>query len=612
MEKRKQFYKKTSESCQRQISLLSKRIHIYGTIRLILFLSWFITLYWFSDKGWAVWALITLMFAIPFIILMVSHTRLYAKRKWKETLMQLCEDELKGLNYDFSAFDGATEKRQGGHSFSVDLDLFGDRSFFQSINRTTTYNGSERLSEWLLQPLTDKKTILYRQEAVKELAKRVSLRQAFYVEGSLKPGKKEDYKRLDDLVDTPAYFSKSRLWKLLIWVFPIAWTGLFLGVFIGLIDVAILSIAVVAAMVIAYSKAKKTVELHNQVNKLEHLLATYATLIQLIENTSFDSLLLKTQQERLLQTGKTSVAIRRLSRAIGALDQRFSAAGLLLQIFTLRDVRTTIRIEKWMKIHKTEMPEWFDSLAIFDALNSMGGFYFNHPDYIFPEIAENYFILEGKQLGHPLMNRSTCIRNDISISKSPWFLIVTGANMAGKSTYLRTIGVNHILACCGMPVWADSLTVYPAALVTSLRTSDDLMNNESYFFAELKRLKMIIDRLQAGEKLFIILDEILKGTNSIDKQKGSLALMKQLVRLNSCGIIATHDLVLGKLEQEFPEQIRNFRFEADITDNELTFSYRLRPGIAQNMNACFLMQKMGITVDSTASPESFSDLVEKK
>jgi DNA mismatch repair ATPase MutS len=296
-------------------------------------------------------------------------------------------------------------------------------------------------------------------------------------------------------------------------------------------------------------------------------------------------------------SGNASLAIRRLSRAIGALDQRFSAAGLLLQIFTLRDIRTSIRIEKWMHIHKKEMPAWLDTLTYFDALNSMGGFCFNHPDYIFPEIADHYFRMEGKQLGHPLMNRNTCVRNDISILKNPWFLIVTGANMAGKSTYLRTVGINYILACCGMPVWAESLTVFPAALVTSLRTSDDLMKNESYFFAELKRLKMVIDRLESGERLFIILDEILKGTNSIDKQKGSLALMKQLIRLNACGIIATHDLILGSLEKEFPEQIRNYRFEADITNNELTFSYTLRPGIAQNMNACFLMQKMGITVD---------------
>ena len=166
--------------------------------------------------------------------------------------------------------------------------------------------------------------------------------------------------------------------------------------------------------------------------------------------------------------------------------------------------------------------------------------------------------------------------------------------MAGKSTFLRTVGVNFLLTCVGLPVYAESLSVYPAQLVTSLRTADSLVANESYFYAELKRLKMIIDRLNAGEQLLILLDEILKGTNSVDKQKGSLALVKQLIRKNTCGIIATHDLLLGSLSDVFPGRVQNKRFEADIIGDELTFTYQLRDGIAQNMNATFLMQKMGI------------------
>ncbi|MDD4516159.1 MutS family DNA mismatch repair protein [Massilibacteroides sp.] len=596
MEKIYQFYNEKHNACKREVAQLSRRIHLYGTIRLILFIGLFITLYIFSNSDWQVWALITTLFTIPFVLLMVYHTHLYNQRKWKETLLLLCENELKGLDYDFNAFDGSTDKVNSGHSFSIDLDLFGDRSFFQSINRTSTYIGNERLAEWLLEPLNDKQKIIERQQAIQELSSLTSFRQNFYVEGSLKPGKKEDYKRLSELTDTLSYFSDSLLWKILLWAFPIVWTALIIAVIIGLIDVSILSFAIVLSMVIAYSQAKKTTLLHNQVNKLENLFVTYSSLIHLIEDTPFKSALLNCQKERFGTETKASLAIRRLSRAIGALDQRLSAAGLILQIFTLRDVRTSIRIERWMQVYKDKMPLWFDALATVDALNSMGGFGFNHPGYIYPEIADNYFKMEGKQLGHPLMNREKCVKNDISIKETPSFLIITGANMAGKSTYLRTVGLNHVLACCGMPVCAESLTIYPAKLVTSLRTSDDLMSNESYFFAELKRLKMIIDRLQSGEKLFIILDEILKGTNSVDKQKGSLALMKQLVKLDSCGIIATHDLVLGTLADEFPKQISNFRFEADITNNELTFSYLLRPGIAQNMNACFLMQKMGITI----------------
>ena len=168
--------------------------------------------------------------------------------------------------------------------------------------------------------------------------------------------------------------------------------------------------------------------------------------------------------------------------------------------------------------------------------------------------------------------------------------------MAGKSTYLRTVGINYLLACIGAPGWAKQMEIYPARLVTSLRTSDSLTDNESYFFAELKRLKLIIDKLEAGEELFIILDEILKGTNSMDKQKGSFALIKQFMNMNTNGIIATHDLLLGTLIESFPQNIRNYCFEADITNNELTFSYQMRNGVAQNMNACFLMKKMGIAV----------------
>ena len=194
------------------------------------------------------------------------------------------------------------------------------------------------------------------------------------------------------------------------------------------------------------------------------------------------------------------------------------------------------------------------------------------------------------------MPPAQCVKNDALIPSRPYFLIITGANMAGKSTYLRTIGTNYLLACIGAPACCDALTLYPARLVTSLRTSDSLSDNESYFFAELKRLKRIIDMLNNGKELFIILDEILKGTNSTDKQKGSFDLIRQFMHLDTNGIIATHDLLLSRLAEQFPGNIRNYCFEADIKDNELTFSYRLREGTAQNMNACFLMKKMGIII----------------
>ena len=266
----------------------------------------------------------------------------------------------------------------------------------------------------------------------------------------------------------------------------------------------------------------------------------------------------------------------------------------MLNLLYMRDTRQAIKLERWQQKHSGQLKEWFDALGFFDAFCSFGAFAFNHPDYTCPVVTDNCFEMEGKALGHPLIHRDKCVCNDVHIPKSKYFLIVTGANMAGKSTYLRTVGVNFLFACMGLPVYAESLTVYPARLVTSLRTADSLVSNESYFFAELKRLKMIIDRLDAGEELLIILDEILKGTNSVDKQKGSIALVKQLISKNTCGIIATHDLLLGSLSDMFPEHVHNKRFEADINGDELTFTYQLRDGIAQNMNATFLMKKMGI------------------
>lgn len=239
--------------------------------------------------------------------------------------------------------------------------------------------------------------------------------------------------------------------------------------------------------------------------------------------------------------------------------------------------------------------QWFSALSELDALISLGAFTFNNPDYIFPEITSDTFCFESEALGHPLIPREKCVKNDVKISGTPYFMIITGANMAGKSTYLRTIGVNHLLASIGAPVCAQTFRFSSGKLLTNLRTADSLVNNESYFFAELKRLKMIINRLQAQEEgLFIILDEILKGTNSEDKQKGSFALMQRFIKLGGNGIIATHDLALGTLEMEFPQAIKNYHFDADISNDALSFTYQIHKGIARNMNASFLMKKMGI------------------
>lgn len=591
------YYQELIHTLSTEKNQVNRKIHIIGTIRLLLAIGALLMLYGFHQEGWHIIMGIILLFGLPFIGLMIFHNRLFFRRKYIDTQSELLVNEQKGLDLDYQAFDGGSEFIEGEHSFSLDLDLFGNKSLFQAINRTVTVEGKKRLATWLKQPLDQKNNIYQRQEAIQELSKQPEQFQSFYTNGKMTQEESNSLHKMEDLTQESSFFSQSSFWKIMIWIIPSGWVLLAIRSVMAGIAEKWFGIYAAFSFVIAYWRAKEVNRLYQSVDKMELIFKGYANLIKCIEEREFSSPLLQQLKQCFKRNNlSASESLKQLSHHIGALNQRFSLAGVLLNLFCLRDIRHAIALERWRQQHQSNMLSWIETLGTFDAFYSLGNFAFNHPKYTYPEIADAYFQMQGKGLGHPLMKPNICVTNDIDIPQKPWFLIITGANMAGKSTYLRTIGVNYLLACTGSPVCAEKLVVYPAHLVTSLRTSDSLSENESYFFAELKRLKMIIDRLQTGEKLFIILDEILKGTNSIDKQKGSLALMKQLVANQSCGIIATHDLVLGTLEQEFPEQIKNYCFEADIQNDELSFSYRMRPGIAQNMNACFLMKKMGITV----------------
>jgi DNA mismatch repair ATPase MutS len=294
--------------------------------------------------------------------------------------------------------------------------------------------------------------------------------------------------------------------------------------------------------------------------------------------------------------GLPSEATRKLSAILDAFDTRNNIlVAFFLNFLFLWDIIQVIRTEKWQALHREELPRWLETLAGTDAICSLANFHFNHPASIFPEINDDGILLTAKSLGHPLVPGESRVDNPASIPGWRHFTIVTGANMAGKSTYLRTVGVSLVMAMAGSAVIAEEMAFHPARLVTSIRTKDSLQKNESYFYAELKRLKYIMERLQQGEKLVILLDEILKGTNSRDKQSGSIALLEKLLRYDASGLVATHDLALGELEKKYPDKIVNKSFEVVIENDLLVFDYKLKDGIARQMNATFLMKKMGIT-----------------
>lgn len=589
------FYQNIIDKEKKKLHPLKKKIFIVAILRLLVVLFSIILCYLNWNNRIHVGTII-LISLLAFILLLKFHNKLFYKKKYSLTLIKIANNEYKALHYDFTPFDGAPEYIQTEHSFSYDLDLFGDRSLFQSINRSITSFGKEYLAHLFLSPYLDKSTILENQESIRELAAKQEWINHFRVLGSLNRNTNEGRFNVNTMFNDKYLLYKQRFWEIMIYLIPAFYIGLsILCAFQLASTLYFIPLWILTFSINAFSQ-KHVSQIVDTVSKKSDKLSTYSSLFKAIEKQNFESNLLKNYQGALKKSTAASAAIDKLNRYCSQLNMGMAYPMVLLFNPVLCwGVRYAIKIERWTETYRTHLPYWFDTLAHFDAWNSLSTFAYTHPDYCYPKINTKHFIFEGKELGHPLLDRSLCITNDVTIAREKYFLVITGANMAGKSTFLRTIGVNHVLACIGAPVYAHSLEVFPGNLVTNLRTTDSLADHESYFFSELKRLKMIIDRLHSGEHLFIILDEILKGTNSEDKQKGSIALMKQLISLNGNGIIATHDLVLGTLEQNYPKNVKNYSFEAEIINDELFFDYKIKEGMAKNMNATFLMKKMGIT-----------------
>jgi DNA mismatch repair ATPase MutS len=315
-----------------------------------------------------------------------------------------------------------------------------------------------------------------------------------------------------------------------------------------------------------------------------------------IEQKTFRSALMAELKQKLQHNNESAGSIiRNLQKILHEFEYRQNIlVGFTLNSLLLWDLRCAYRLFRWQQHYAKDLPDWFGVIAEIDALISLSNYNYNHPNWAIPEIQENQFELVAKDMGHPLIDPHKCVTNDFSISGKEKMVIITGANMAGKSTFLRTVGVNLVLASCGCRVFANRFNFSPIRVFTNMRTTDNLMNDESYFYAELLRLQTILELLRKGEKLFVILDEMLKGTNSIDKLNGSKELIKQLTSLNTYGIVATHDLGLTELSLDYPEILKNQCFEVHLTSSELTFDYKLTEGVTQTMNATFLMKKMGI------------------
>lgn len=578
-----------------QLQQVKKQIFRISMLRLALFIAGIAGLYFFYNQTTLLIVCICLTF-LPLFILVKIHNRFFIRKEWLETQARIIQEELQALSGDYSSFEDGKEYVNPEHPYSFDLDIFGRRSLFQSINRTCTFFGKVRLAEWLQNHLHEKTSIEKRQEMIREISEHTLFREQFRVAGLVHHGQSSDGEKIQAWSQSPAQYLHAGWVKAFIWGVPVINSLLLITSLAGWTSFSWLGLSFGIFLVLSFGIIKRGTYIQETYGKQLKSLNGYARLIALAKAEEWKSAGMQELMERFNLNGQSPVqALQQLSKELDRLDLRNNQfLYVLLEGSIFFQLQEIVRIERWKVRYGQYISEWLETVGELDALCSLGTFAYNHPQYTYPELTEKPFCFLATQMGHPLMPVSQCVKNDATIPSRPFFLIITGANMAGKSTYLRTIGVNYLLACIGAPVCCERLKLHPNQLITSLRTSDSLSDNESYFFAELKRLKRIIDLLNQGQQLFIILDEILKGTNSMDKQKGSFDLIRQFMQLKANGIIATHDLLLGSLIKQFPEEIRNYCFEADIKENELTFSYKLREGVAQNMNACFLMKKMGI------------------
>lgn len=577
---------------------LSKSIKTISILRLIVFLSGFIIIYIFASSNMITWVIISsILITGLFLYLVKLHVSKEKKRDLINAFIKINQNELDALKGNYQGFESGSEFLDPHHPFTSDLDVFGDGSLFQYLIRTGTSIGKIKLAQRFIHPLLKEKDIIANQLAIDNLKAKIEWRQNFQAIGMTANEKEDDKNRILDWSSEEPFF-QSKTFGLLLFVLPIVTLLLIILLAINQISVQAFIMYLLIPLGISGAFSSKINKRHNKVSRTTKMLNKYADLIKAIEQMELEAPMLLKLQKQVSDNGiSAGKSINKLANILSALDSRLNMiAWFILNGLFLWDILQMRRLEKWQTNYKDQLPRWFEVIAEFDCLNSFASFAYNNDlTVVFPEVNTKHFILKAINLGHPLINENVRVNNNVDIGSNE-FIIITGANMAGKSTYLRTIGTNLLLAMTGSPVCAESFEFYPIQIHTSIHTIDSLQGGESYFYSELKRLKSIIDELKNGTELFIILDEILKGTNSKDKHAGSEALLKQFVSLQTSGIVATHDVSLGILQTLFPDNLKNRCFEVDISGDQLLFDYKLHEGVSKNMNATVLMRKMGITV----------------
>ncbi len=586
-------YKNLKSQFETELQKIKEKYNIISFLRLISILFFLFFGYNYINTNNEIYAFASVFLIIAFFILMRFHDKISNQKELKEALISINKDEISFLEREKNSFENGIEFNDFNHPYAYDLDIFGEHSLFQNLNRTFTFIGKKTLANRLLKALSETE-ILENQNAIKELSTKLTWRQEFMSIAKISKDKKSHY---ENLLKWSKFNSKpiNKLESILSLALPILFFGLIMTYFITKNNVLFNYISTLFIINLGFSaRFLKRIQAENGVSgDIDKIVKQYGLMIQNIENETFETKkLVDLQNIFKSEAENTNQNLKKLSDLFSRLD---SISNLFTTVVFngtfLFHVHNLKAIIAWKINNAQNLETWINILGEFEMLNSFANFSFNNPDFTFPDLNSNHEI-SFENLSHPLLNPKTRIGNTIHFQPQS-FMILTGSNMSGKSTFLRSLGVNMVLSGIGSPVCATKANVHALPVLVSMRLSDSLSDSESYFYAEIKRLKQIMDELN-NNRAFVLLDEILRGTNSDDKRSGTIEVVKKMIERKSIGAIATHDIEVCLTTNEYPNQLTNKCFEVEIINDDLHFDYKLHDGICKNKSATFLMKKMGV------------------
>lgn len=588
-------YQKQVKDLEHKILDLNKKDNKLSLFRLLSFLSFLAGVIWAVSSASGFSFLLPLILLFVFIAVLSEHQKTRRSIRETQTLKDLLQNEISVLHFKGNQYNNGMAFRDPDHDFSQDMDLFGENSLFQYINRCATGVGVKTLANILRSDHTIE-SILERQEMIREMATEkdwsLDMRRMLY-QKRMRDFSKEFLPEIKNTIQPPAHYRYLLFSSYLVLV-------------LSLLSVPFLKpggwmlLVPVFFNMILFSRTGKFIKtIKAQLEGRERILNEYRKILSVFEKKHWHSIYLRNLQKNLSADGvSSSKIIEKLYKRSRESEYTLNMlTAALLNYFFAWDLLVTIRIAGWFNQYAEKTREWFDVIGQVESLLSLANIQHNH-NWIYPEIIQGDFCFQATDMGHPLIPENERVNNSFTMKKPATTSIITGSNMAGKSTFLRTIGANIILAHAGAPVCASQFKISIFRIMTYLTITDSLSENTSTFYREIKRLKKLLDSSKKDHNVLLLLDELLRGTNSADKARGSIAITRELVENEIPSVIATHNLELADMQKQYQQHIRNYYFDITIENNEeMRFDYKLKEGICNTFNASILLKEIGINID---------------